>query len=444
VKSADLKFGFWDKAPRFLRVCSIRKALISAQSVVKRATDGTRKKAVFYYASSSLVCQALRFLGVVVTMRTIGPEQFGLFAQATLLMSLAGLCREAGQSGALIAYQGADLRYVHFNFQMNFLLGLLTTTLVFASLLAPQLLPDDLRSYIWVVALIPFFESLTLTNTLMLQKCFRFKILGIAEIVSLVAWLAAILLTIGRTSGFLVLLFGQLAENLCRCVLLFAVGRFNFVGFSWGKDLTYYYFSRFAKPTIVWVVLQSLLMRLDLLLLTMFSSTRELGSYERLAQFTRIPVSLTVNLCDKVLVNAYSQDQNDQSALRKLFGRSMLVIAGAVVLATMAVSVGLLIFLRPLIGTDWAAIIMRLWWFSLPVTLMSPLYANLTLFFSGLGMQTQLLRNTALHLSIVLVVGSFFAGPFGAAGLLVANSIGTGLVLCYQLLKARAKLTGVP
>ena len=433
-----------DKAARFLRAFTIQEILISAHSVLKQATAGIRKRAVFYYASSSLVCQALRFLGIVVTMRAIGPEQFGLFAQATLLMGLAGLCREAGQSGALIAYQGTDLRYVYFNFQMNLLLGLFTSALVFASLLTPQLFPDDLRSYVWLVALIPLFESLTLTNTLMLQKRFRFKILGIAEIVSLVAWLGTILLTIGRTSGFLVLLWGQLAENVCRCVLLFAVARFNFVGFSRGKDLTYYYFARFAKPTIVWAVLQSLLMRLDFLLLTMFSTTRELGSYERLAQFTRIPVSLTVNLCDKVLVNAYSQDQNDQPALRKLLRKSMLIIAGAVVLATIAVSIGLLIFLPPLIGPDWAAIIMRLWWFSLPVTLMSPLYANLTLFFSGLGMQAQLLRNTALHLSIVLVLGFLLARPFGAAGLLVANSIGTGLVLCYQLLTARAKLMEEP
>jgi lipopolysaccharide exporter len=429
-----------DKAARRLCGFAIRERLIFAYSILKGATDGVRKKAVFYYASSSLLCQALRFLGVVVTMRAIGPEQFGYFAQATLLIGITGLWREVGQSGALIAYQGNDLRYVYFNFQINVLLGLLASALVFGSLLTPQLLPDVLRRFVWLVALIPLFDSLTLTNSLMLQKRFRFKLLGIAEIVSLVFWLTTILLAIGRIQGFLVLLLAQLAESLCRCVLLFAAARFNFVGFSWGKDLTHYYFSRFAKPNIVLVVLQSLLMRLDFLLLTMFSSTRELGSYERLAQFTRIPVSLTINLCDKVLVNAYSQDQNDQSALRKLFGRSMLIIAGAVVLAAIVVSFGLLIFLRPLIGPGWAAIIMRLWWFSLPVTLMSPLYANLTLFFSGLGMQAQLLRNAALHLSIVLMLGSLFAGPFGAAGLLVANSVSTGIVLGYQFLRARERL----
>ena|GEM_PF-1662764 len=430
-----------DKAARVLRAFAIRDRLVSGYSVLKRATSSTRRKAVFYYASSSLLCQLLRFLGVVVTMRAIGPEQFGLFAQATLLIGIAGLCREIGQSGALIAYQGNDLRYVYFNFQMNIALGLAASALVFAFLLTPQLLPDALRGEVWLIALIPLFDSLTLTNSLMLQKRFRFKILGLAEIVTLTAWLATTFFTIGRIPGWLVLLCAQLVETLCRCLLLFAIAGLQFVGFSRGKDLDHYYFARFAKPTVGWVVLQSLLMRLDFLLLTIYSSTRELGSYERLAQFTRIPVSLTINLCDKVLVNAYSQDQNDQLALRRLLLRSMLVIGGAVVFVTAAASIGLLVFLRPMLGPDWAAIIMRLWWFSLPITLMSPLYANLTLFFSGLGMQTQLLRNTALHVSGLFLLGLVFARPFGAAGLLVANSLSTGIVLCYQLITVRANLS---
>jgi hypothetical protein len=92
-------------------------------SFLRRFTDGTRKKALFYYASSSLVCQTLRFLGVLITTRAIVPEQFGLFAQATLLISIAGLLREVGQTGALVAYQGSDQRYAYFNFQTNLFLG---------------------------------------------------------------------------------------------------------------------------------------------------------------------------------------------------------------------------------------------------------------------------------------------------------------------------------
>ena len=111
---------------------SSSKSIVAAlTSILRRATNGTRRKAVFYYASSSLVCQGIRFLGVLITTRAFAPEQFGLFAQATLVISIAGLFREMGQSGALIAYQGQDIRYVFFNFQMNLCLGSVAPVLLF-------------------------------------------------------------------------------------------------------------------------------------------------------------------------------------------------------------------------------------------------------------------------------------------------------------------------
>jgi O-antigen/teichoic acid export membrane protein len=113
-----------------------------------------------------------------MTTRALLPNQFGLFAQATLVMGIAGLFREMGQTGALVAYQGEDVRYVFFNFQMNLLLGLTAAALTFASYLTPKLIPIELQSYTWILAAIPLLESLTMTNSLMLQKQFRFKVLA--------------------------------------------------------------------------------------------------------------------------------------------------------------------------------------------------------------------------------------------------------------------------
>jgi O-antigen/teichoic acid export membrane protein len=113
-----------------------------------------------------------------MTTRALLPNQFGLFAQATLVMGIAGLFREMGQTGALVAYRGEDVRYVFFNFQMNLLLGLTAAALTFASYLTPKLIPIELQSYTWILAAIPLLESLTMTNSLMLQKQFRFKVLA--------------------------------------------------------------------------------------------------------------------------------------------------------------------------------------------------------------------------------------------------------------------------
>ena len=410
----------------------LKNSFAAVSSFLKRMIRGTRKKAVFYYASSSLVCQCLRFLGVLITTRAIVPEQFGLLAQATLLISIAGLCREIGQSGALVAYQGTDFRYVFFNFQLNLFLGLCAAAIVFGSLLTPQIVPNELRQHIWLLAAIPLVDSLTSTNSLMLQKLFRFKVLGVAEIFSLFVWLVTICLTIGRAPGFLVLLLAQFAEGICRCLLLFAIAGWQFTGVAAGKDLSHYYFYRFARPVIPLVVLQSLLARSDFLLLSVFSTTRELGTYERLGQFSRIPTSLTVNLCDKVLMHSYSHSQNDLPVLRSLVEKSMLLIMLGVILITSAVTIGLVIFLKPLVGADWARLIMNLWWFGIPVLLMTPILFNTTLFLSGLGMQVQLLRNSALNLLTDLVFGLPLVAAFGARGMLLAKSLSGACVLGYQ------------
>jgi polysaccharide biosynthesis protein len=362
----------------------------------------------------------------------IVPDQFGLFAKAALLMSVAGLFREIGQSGALVAYQGKDPRYIYFNFQLNSALGLCAAVLVFASLSAPRLIPDDLRGYIWLPAVIPLFDSLTLTNSLMLQKQLRFKVLGLVEIFTLVAWLITVCLTVGRVPGLLVLLCSAFVESACRCLLLFVVAGGQFVGFASGKDLRHYYFYTFARPVIPLVILQNLLMRSDFLLLTFLSTTRELGTYERLGQFSRIPISLTVNLCDKVLMHSYSHFQNDRAALKRLLKKSMLLITFGVIVITAVVTVLLFILLEFLVGSDWTAIVKNLWWFGVPILLLTPILSNITLFFSGLGMQGQLLRNTALNLLTDLIFGIPLVVAFGARGMLLAKSISGVVSLGYQ------------
>ena len=152
-----------------------------------------------------------------------------------------------------------------------------------------------------------------------------------------------------------------------------------------------------------------------------------------------------MNLCDKVLVNSYSQDQNDQLALRKLLKKSMLLIILGVVLITTAVTIGLLLFLKPVVGTEWAALILKLWWFGIPVILLTPILSNIYLFFSGLGMQVQLLRNVTLNLFTDIVLGLLLVSTFGVPGMLIAKSISGAFVLVYQVNVLRRTLTsGMP
>lgn len=405
-----------------------------------RLAGRTKVKASFYYAGSSIICQILRFAGVILSTRSIDSQQFGLFAKATLVLAISSLFREIGQSAALVTYQGHDKRYVLFNFQLNLFLGIAAACLAGGARLFPQIIAPEICQYTWLLGAIIMFESLTLTNAWMLQKQFRFRFLGMAEVISIIAWLATLATLLGRMPGFLVLLSAQLAEVIVRCGLLFGKTGLDYVGLSSGADLRRYYFVQFARPTIPLVVIQGILSRSDYLLLGWFSSTSELGIYERVMQFARIPISLSINLCDKVLLHSYSHAQTDGGALRRITTHATVLVGGAVAVVTVAASTGLLLFLDRLVGAEWSPTILSLWWFSIPATLMTPIVSNINLLFSGLGMPGQLLRNMTLMLVADIAVGVALIGPLGARGMLITRAVSTAVLLAYQFGTVRRRL----
>lgn len=415
--------------------------LIQYLSIVRQRLAGrTKIRASLYYAVSSITCQVLRFGGVIVSTRSIASEQFGLFAKATLILTIASLIREIGQSGALVAYQGNDKRYVSFNFQLNFFLGFAAACLAAAAGLFPRIVSPEICQYTWVLGAIIMFDALTLTNTWILQKQFHFRFLGIVEVISLITWLATLSVMLGRMPGFLVLLSAQLAEVLVRCVLLFAKTGLAYVGFSSGKDLCRYYFVQFARPAVPLVIVQGILSRSDYLLLSLLTTTQELGVYERAMQFARIPISLSINLCDKILLHSYSKAQADVGTLRRMVKQGTLVVGGAVTVATAAAAVGLLFFLDRLVGPGWSPMILTLWWFSIPATLMTPITSNLNLLFSGIGMPAQLLRNATVMLLADVAIGVILAGSLGARGMLLTRAFSTAFLLAYQFSAVRRRL----
>ena len=404
-----------------------------------RLAGRTKLTATLYYGGFSLICQVLRFGGVILATRAIESVQFGLFAKATLILSIAGLVREIGQSAGIVAYQGQDRRYVLYNFQLNVLLGFAAACLTTASALFPSIVAPEIRPYTWMLGATIMFEALTLTNTWMLQKQFRFRFLGIVDVISLIAWVATLASLAGRMPGLLVLLWAQLAEAITRCVLLFAKTRLSYVGLASGADLRQYYFVQFARPSIPQVVILGILARSDYILLSWLRSTHELGIYERVMQFARIPISLSINLCDKVLLQSYSHAQRDPAALWRLVRQATVFVAVAVTIVIAATSAGLLLFLNRLVGAEWSPVILALWWFSIPVTLMTPMVWNINLLFTGIGIQSQNLRTMTVMFIAEFAVGLPLVFWFGVRGMLLARALSSAVVLVYQFIVVRGR-----
>ena len=413
---------------------------LAAEKIRGLLAGRTKVKASLYYASSSLVCQAMRFCGLIISTRLIDKTQFGFFAQGVLALSFAAMLRDVGQINALLSYRGEDRRYAVFNFQLNAGLGLFAAALLWAVLAAVPGIPDELRRAAPLLAGITLAEILTQTGLVMAQKAFRFRMLARVEIGALAVWLATLAASVTRIEGCMALFAAQFAEVAFRFAAVFIASGRRYLGWTGGNDLRRFYFSEFARHLIPQNILQTLAGRLDFLLLSFFSTREELGIYERMLQYIRIPWSLSINLIDRVLLVSYSREQDDPAALRQTLRKSTRLVAAAVIAVTVAATLAVAFVLKFFIGPEWARTILAHWWVALPFTLLTPFVWNLNIFCQGTGRAAQLLRNTAFLLIATAVAGLLAAPRHGALGMLLAQGAAYAALLLFQIKMVRAFL----
>ena len=397
-----------------------------------RLAGRTKVQATLYYASSSIICQILRFTAVLIATRRIEPAQFGLFAEASLTLSLSGIAREIGQSLAFLRYQGNDRRYSIFNFQLNLGLGLVAGLLLTVALKYVPGIQPAIKHAAFVIAAIAIADSLSLTGLLTAQKRLQFRSLGVVDITAVSVYLSALTIASTRMSGFKTLLLAQMMESSVRLVMLLMMNGRIYVGWTSGRDLWDYYMKEYVKVYIFQIWFQALATRIDYLLMTSLSNVYQLGIYERTSQFVRIPWSLSINLMDKVLMASYSNEAGNLNALRKVHRKATYAIAAGVTGAVIAVALGMLLFLRILVGSEWAAIIEHLWWIAIPYTLATPFIWNNNLLFQGVREPKQTFVVLIIAFSVQIGVGLILVPKYNAAGMFVTMAIGQFLCLGYQ------------
>ncbi len=407
-----------------------------------KLADRPRARASVYYATSSIICQGLRFTGVLLSTRLILPDQFGLYAQACLALAVMSVIREIGQSNAFLSYIGSDRRYTIYNFQLNAALGLAAAVLFLAGAHWLPLVPGAIRRAAPILAASVLIENLTQTALLDAQKKLRFLFLGCVDIGAVSSWVITLVVCVWRTEGYIAILLAQMAEFLVRFVCLMAAGGWRNIGWTGGRDLRSYYFGKFAKTMVPQILFQSLATNIDLLLLNNFSNLWELGVYERMLKFIRIPWSLSINLLDRVLLVSYSKAQNDPAELEGVLLKGQRLIAGAVLGGVAAVTVGILFVLKFALGAEWQLIVQQRWWIAIPFTIAIPFVWNFNLLFQGVGRPKQLLKNILIPVALELAGGLLTVRRFGASGMLGTRGVAHIILIGYQLIAVRTFLSG--
>jgi polysaccharide transporter, PST family len=402
------------------------------RTIGHRIKYGAKTRSTLYYSGSSIVCQGLRFLGILISTRAMAPDQFGQYATAMMLVGLCGLAKEFGQNPAFLSCTRTYPGYARFHFLVSMALSFIVVILVVSAVtLLPAL--SNQRSAVPLLCLMVLIEGATMTPLVIAQKRFEFRRMAIIEIAATATWL----LCVGSGSKWypvaMTLIFARLMESLVRAISLLGWFHRDVIQGDITREITRYY-GRFAYLLAPQGWIENLLGNLDVLLLNFFSTQTDLGVYDRTNQLVRIPLSTSINLVDRVAAAAYSRDQESTSLLQ----RSILQFAALVLLGTLAglVAVQLFVWLfaGPLLGASWKNAVSSLWLWAIPYCVFRPLVWNFNLVFLATSRPGHLLVTLVGILLILSIVGLILTPSLGSRGVFVAFGVGYFITLAAQTL----------
>ena len=391
---------------------------ILPRSLRDRIKYGAKIRSTFYYGGSSIVCQVLRFLGVLISTASIAPDQFGKYATAFMLIGLCGLAGMFGQNSAFLSCTRSDPAYARFHFLLSLALCSLVVLLVVVSILV---LPgfSDLRQAIPLLALIVLIEGASMTPMIVAQKRFEFRRMAMLEIAAGATWLLCVGLGSRWYPGAMTLIFARMMESLVRgCSLLGWLYR-DLIQGEITQDVRGYY-GRFARLLTPQAWLESLFGNLDVLLLKFFTTQTDLGIYERTQVLVRIPVSTSVNLVDRVATATYSKDQESLSLLQQSLMQFNAFIGLGTIAGLGAVQLFLWFFAGPLLGNSWKNAVSSLWIWAIPFCLLRPIVWNFNLFFQATSRPKHLLFTLVGMILVFVLTGFLFIPRLGSRGCFVA------------------------
>jgi len=293
----------------------------------------------------------------VVLARLLTPEDFGVVAAATMVISFSQIFWEAGMGNAIIQYRGERTVAANAAFWINNALGLLVAGALVASsgLVADRVFHDPrVAPVLQVMALQVLLSASVSIHIALLQKDLNFRHLFWVRLATVaIPGLASIPLA-WYGMGYWALVAGTLAGQVFQVALLWKTS-------SWRPRFTFY---RFIARKLVsfggWVAVTALLswfyLWADSLIVGIYLGSHELGLYRTGNAFVMMIYGLIFGPLMPVLYSHLSAVSHDRARIREIMTNvirmlTFLSLPLAVIIAANANLIGDLVF-----GPKWTGI----------------------------------------------------------------------------------------
>lgn len=315
------------------------------------------KHAIKWSFFAELASKVVTPLVFVILARLLTPEDYGVVAAATMVISFSQIFWEAGMSKAYIQYQGDRDAGANAAFWLNNTLGAVVALvlILIAPLLAEKIFHDPRVSLVLrVMALQVFLSALGSIHTAYLQKDMQFRRLFWVRLAT-VTFPGLISIPLAVTGlGYWALVVGTLAGQAVQLAMLWRMS-------EWKPSLSFdEQVARRLARFGVWVATSGLLawfyVWADSLIVGMYLGARELGLYRTGNAFASMIYSLLFGPVLPVLYSHFSSIQEDRERIRQVLFTVVRVITfiavpTGFVLFAMSEPIGEIVF-----GSRWSGI----------------------------------------------------------------------------------------
>lgn len=389
--------------------------------------------------SAGFLVRIFSFLTTIVLARLLGPEEFGLFALAFVVIDGFGLFKSLGLESALVQRKDDNPVAADTAFMIIPLMGVVMYLILIVCIpfVADGLESPELPKVLRLLGLIFIINTITRVPYSLLEKRMLFGKRAVAEIVGQLSYsiLALVLAFLGF--GVWSLVWGYLSMTISKLIVTWYMVDWR-PKFRFDKAIAIDMF-HFGKFMFLGSVLHFLSANFDRIVVAKELGVGVLGIYAIAYNFADLVNALLGFKVGEVLFPAFSKLQGDLYSLKMAYFRVVKVL----VLIVLPFSMGLLFlggdFLRTAFGDKWLAAIPVLQILS-TMSIFHLLIMSAKSVFNGmkkpkLSLVTGIIR-VSIYVACILPVGKAY-GVNGVAGLVIGTGI---LAYCFSVYKVSRML----
>jgi lipopolysaccharide exporter len=320
------------------------------------SSKGHAVRGVKFASASNLVGYILKATQLIVLARLVGPDDFGLFSMATVVIGIVSIASSMGTSDALIHRDNLQRNHVHsllwFNVAMG--VGLTALILTIAPLVAWLYREPRVEQPLMLYATVLAIGGVSNLFHALLERELRFARLALVEVSSVAVGTIVAITAALAEFGVLSFVLGVMVSAATRLVLL-AISTWRSYRLP-----THFAFSdlrpylSYGTPYVGQRMINYVTGNVDLLVVGLFGGAQALGYYSMAQQVVTIASSKVNQVFARVFFPVFSRVKDSAETLRNGFLRmqELTALVNLPILAGLAVTAPLLV--PTMMGANWA------------------------------------------------------------------------------------------